>query len=122
MYDVRGEVVCFLLDGYDEYVKLPDGYDYVASLIKHKTQHKSVVIVTSRPNTTEDIEAYFDKNIKITGFIERDIQTCLEQLELSQTENPIISQYLDTHSDVRQLWYLPLHLSMLVYIANLLQT
>ena len=78
-------------DGYDEYVKLPDGYNYVTSLIKHKIQHKSVAVVTSHPSAIEDIEAYFDKNIEITGFVERDIQTCLELLELSKTENLIIS-------------------------------
>ena len=38
---IRGEGVCFLLDGYDEYVKLPDGYDYVTSLIKCKTLHNT---------------------------------------------------------------------------------
>ena len=32
---------CFLLDGYDECVKLPDGYDYVTSLIKCKTLHNT---------------------------------------------------------------------------------
>ena len=89
------------------YVKPPDGYDYVTSLIKRKTLHKSVVIVTSRPSAIEDIEAYFDK---IVGFGETGIQSYLEQLELSHTENPTIHQYLSTHPDVRRLCYLPLHL------------
>ena len=113
----RGDGVCFLLDGYDEYVKPPDGYDYVTSLIKRTRLPKSVVIVTSRPSAVEDIEAAFDKNVEIIGFGERGIQAYLEQLELSQTENQTIHQYLDAHPDVRKLCYLPLHLSMLVYIA-----
>ena len=113
-----GEGVCFLLDGYDEYVKPPDGYDYVTSLIKPKKKlAKSVVIVTSRSSAIEDIEAYFDRKVEIIGFGERGIQTYLEQLELSQTENKTIHQYFDVHPNVRQLCYLPLHLSMLVYVA-----
>ena len=114
----HGEGVCFLLDGYDEYVKPRDGYDYVTNLIQpHNRLPKSVVIVTSRPSAIEDIESYFDRNVEIIGFGERGIQTYLEQLELSKTENQTIHQYLSTHPDVRRLCYLPLHLSMLVYIA-----
>ena len=112
-----GEEVCFLLDGYDEYVKPMDGHDYVTSLIKQKKLTKSVVIVTSRPSAVEDIEVYFDRKVEIVGFGERGIQTYLEQLELSQEENQTIHQYFDAHPNVRQLCYLPLHLSMLVYVA-----
>ena len=115
--NTRGHGMCFLLDGYDEYVKPPDGYDYVTSLIKGKTLHKSVVIVTSRPSAIEDIESYFDRKVDIVGFGEAGIQTYLQQLELSQTENQTIHQYLSTHPNVKRLLYLPLHLSMLVYIA-----
>ena len=114
----HGEGVCFLLDGYDEYVKPRDGYDYVTNLIQpHNRLPKSVVIVTSRPSAIGDIEAYFDRNVEIIGFGETGIQSYLEQLELSQTENQTIHQYLSTHPDVRRLCYLPLHLSMLVYVA-----
>ena len=112
-----GERVCFLLDGYDEYIKPANGYDYVTSLIKRKKLAKSVVIVTSRPSSVEDIEAAFDRNVEIIGFGERGIQTYLEQLELSQTEYETIHQYFHTHPNVKQLCYLPLHLSMMVYIA-----
>ena len=112
-----GEGVCFLLDGYDEYIKPANGYDYVTSLIKREKLAKSVVIVTSRPSAVEDIEAAFDKNVEIIGFGERGIQTYLEQLELSQTEYETIHQYFHTHPNVKQLCYLPLHLSMMVYIT-----
>ena len=112
-----GEGVCFLLDGYDEYIKPANGYDYVTSLIKREKLAKSVVIVTSRPSAVEDIEAAFDRNVEIIGFGERGIQTYLEQLELSQTEYETIHQYFHTHPNVKQLCYLPLHLSMMVYIA-----
>jgi len=110
-----GEGVCFLLDGYDEYVKSHSGADYVASLIEGDSLPKSVVIVTSRPSAAENIEP--DRKVEIIGFGERGIQTYLEQLELSQTEYETIHQYFHTHPNVKQLCYLPLHLSMLVYIA-----
>lgn len=113
-----GEGVCFLLDGYDEYIKPLHCDDYVTRLIQLRNRlAKSVVIVTSRPSAVEDIETYFDRKVEIIGFGERGIQTYLEQMELSQTENQTIHQYFHTHPNVRQLCYLPLHLSMLVYVA-----
>ena len=112
-----GEGVCFLLDGYDEYVKPPDGYDYVTSLIKRENFTMSVVIVTSRPSAIEDIKSYFDRKVEILGFGERGIQAYLQQMELSQTENETIHEYLDIHPGVSHLCYLPLHLSMLVFVA-----
>ena len=97
--------------------KLPAGYDYVTSLIKREKLTKSVVIVTSRPHAAEVIERYFKRRIEIIGFGKSGIQTYLEQLELSQQENKTIHQYFDAHPNVRQLCYLPLHLSMVVYVA-----
>ena len=89
------------------YVKLPDGYDYIWYKLD-KTQNTAQVSCNSNI-MPKCYWGHWSILWQITGFVERDIQTCLELLELSQTENLIISQYLDTHSGVRQLWYLPLH-------------
>lgn len=108
-----GEGVCFLVDGFDEY----DGSGYIASLVRGNVLAKSVVIVTSRPSAAEDIKSTFHRMVEIIGFGEKSIKIYLEQLRLSQADNQPILQYLDTHPNVRQLCYLPLHLSMLVYVA-----
>ena len=39
---IRGEGVCFLLDGYDEYLKPPDGYDRLCYKL-NKTQNTAQV-------------------------------------------------------------------------------
>ena len=110
-----GEGTCFLLDGLDEY-DYKDS-NYITSLIQGDKLAKSVVIVTSRPSAIEDYEVFFDRKAEIIGFGEKGIQTYLEQLQLSSTEYQIIHQYLSIHPNIRQLCYLPLHLSMLVYVA-----
>lgn len=110
-----GEGTCFLLDGLDEYDY--KGSSYVTSLIRGEKLAKSVVIVTSRWTAIEDYEVHFHSKAEIIGFGEKGIQMYLEQLQLSKNEYQIINQYLSIHPNIRQLCYLPLHLSMLAYVA-----
>ena len=110
-----GKGICFLLDGYDEYVPTRHG-SYIDGLIKGIELTKSVVIVTSRPSTMTDIKYLFQRKIEIIGFTENRINTYLRQLQLSDVQNEAIYRYLDNHPNVKQMCYLPLHLSMLVYM------
>lgn len=112
-----GRGVCFLLDGYDEYSLSKHGRDYIYGLITGNELPKSVVIVTSRPSAIKEIKFLFQRKIDIIGFGESGIHTYLRQLELPNAQNQTIYQYLDNHPNIRQMCYLPLHLSMLVYIA-----
>ena len=108
-----GKGVCFLVDGFDEYV----GSGYIAGLVAGNRLAESTVIVTSRPSAAEDIKIFFHKVVEIIGFGEKGMQAYLEQLKLSDADYQIIDSYLKAHPNVRQLCYLPLHLSMLVYVA-----
>ena len=109
-----GKGVCFLLDGYDEYYPRSG---YVDGLLMKKYLKKSVVILTSRPSAVDEIKDGFHRKVEIIGFGNASVQTFLEQLQLPDAKHRIINDYLSTHPNVRQLCYLPLHLSMLVYIA-----
>lgn len=111
-----GRGVCFLLDGYDEYAPSRHG-NYINMLVTGNELTKSVVIVTSRPSTVKDIKFLFQRNIEIIGFGEHEIDTYLKQLQLPDAQNTLIYQYLENHPNVKQMCYLPLHLSMLVYVA-----
>jgi energy-coupling factor transporter ATP-binding protein EcfA2 len=108
-----GDGICFLLDGLDEY----DGSDFIASLVGGNTLSKSAVIVTSRPSAAKDIEHLFHRVVEIIGFEEEGIKMYLKQLKLPEDKYKTIYQYLYSHPDIMQLCYLPLHLSMLVYVA-----
>ena len=112
----NGRGVCFLLDGYDEYIPSRHG-SYINRLVTGNELSKSVVIVTSRPSAVKDMKFLFQRNIEIIGFGERGINTYLKQLHLSDAQNTTIYQYLYNHPNIRQMCYLPLHLSMLVYVA-----
>ena len=111
----QGRGVCILLDGFDEYVY--DSTDYVSNLIHGYSLSEAVVILTSRPAPAEIIESSFPRKIEIIGFGDSGIKMYLDQLKLSQDENQTITEYFQNHPTIKQLCYLPLHLSMLVYIA-----
>ena len=111
-----GRGVCFLLDGYDEYIPSKHG-NYINGLVTGNELTKSVVIVTSRPSAVKDMKFLFQRKIEIIGFGERGIDTYLKQLHLSDEQNTMIYQYLYNHPNIRQMCYLPLHLSMLVYVS-----
>ena len=112
----NGKGICFLLDGYDEYIPSRHG-NYINGIILGSKLTTSVVIMTSRPNAIMEIQKKFPRIIEITGFTESSINTYLKQLQLPDAQHKAIYQYLDNYN-IRQICYLPLHLSMLVYIAT----
>ena len=70
----------------------------------------------------QDIKFLFHRKIEIISFGEHGIDTYLKQLQLTDAQNAVIYPYLDNHPNVKQMCYLPLHLSMLVYIAIITDT
>ena len=116
-----GRGVCFLLDGYDEYIPSRHG-NYINGLVSRNELTESVVIVTSRPSAVKDIKFLFHREIEIIGFGERGINAYLKQIHLPDAQNSTIYLYLDNHPNIKQMCYLPLHLSMLVYIAIITDT
>jgi Ran GTPase-activating protein (RanGAP) involved in mRNA processing and transport/DNA polymerase III delta prime subunit len=111
----HGEGVCFLLDDFHEH----NGSSYIAKLVQGKVLSKSVVVATSRLGSATDIKNFFHRVVEITGFREKSIEMFLRQLNLSGAEYQSIHQHIRSHPNVMQFSSLPLHLSMLVYIAVL---
>ncbi len=111
----HGSNVCFLLDGYDEYLSTSDGSDYINRLISKSVLRESVVVLTSRPKAVEGIKDKF-YHIEVAGFGDEGVQLYLEQFNASSVDT--IYKYFALHPNIHQLCYLPLHLAMLVYIAT----
>ena len=112
----EGSNVCFLLDGYDEYLSSQGSSDYVNQLIHKDILRASVVILTSRPKAVEDIKSDFH-HFEVIGFGDDGIKAFLEQFDFPGVKDLIYS-YFNLHPNVHHMCYLPLHLSMLVYIAT----
>ena len=91
--------------------------NFLRKLIKGAFLSKSTVIVTSRPRGIEDVKGYFTVLTEIIGFSRLDIETSLLQLEAPL--RTVISEYFDFNPNVKKMCYLPLHMTMIIYLASL---
>ena len=116
--DTDGDRVAFVLDALDEYhPSYHLKHDHVFKLIKNISLPKSAIIVTSRSRRIDDIRKYFSQRVEVEGFNETDIDISL--LRLGPPLGPVIAQYLDQSPNVKQMCYLPLHMTMIIYLASL---
>ncbi len=78
---------------------------------------KSVVIISSRPRSIDNIKNVFTKVFEVTGFRRADIEKTLLQLETSLRIS--IENYFDNNPNVKKMCDLPLHMTMIIYLASL---
>ena len=112
----KGEGYAFIIDGFDEYFP-QERNDFLVKMIKGTLFPKSTVIVMSRPRGIEDMKAYFTMLVEIIGFSRLDIETSLLQLE--KPLHSVIGEYFDNNPNVKKMCYLPLHMTMIIYLASL---
>ena len=115
----EGAGIAFILDGFDEYYQgtSMDKHKFFLNLIKHTFLPKLTVIVLSRPRGLEDTRSYFTKFVEIVGFSQTDIEASL--LHLGAPLPTVIRKYLNKNPNVKQMCYLPLHMTMIIYLASL---
>ena len=116
---LRGENTVFVLDGFDEYFPnyAEEKNELVLRLIKGTFLPKSVLIIMSRPRSVDDVRSYFKKVFEVTGFRRLDIETSLFNLGLPL--RTLIEDYFDNNPNVKKMCYLPLHMTMIIYLASL---
>ena len=86
--------------------------DFIYQLIEGKTLPN---IVASRPNASYPLRKHFTRKIEVVGFRKHQIQQYISALPT--TSAAIISEYLDWHKNVALVSYLPLHLTIVTYLA-----
>ena len=116
---LRGEKTVFVLDGFDEYFPnyAEQKNELVLRLIRGTFLPKSVIIIMSRPRSVDDVRSYFKKVVEVTGFRRLDIETSLFNLGLPL--RTLIEDYFDSNPNVKKMCYLPLHMTMIIYLASL---
>jgi len=117
----RGENVAFIFDGFDELPAELQRDSFVTSIIKGtnvgKIFQQSMVVVTSRPTATLSLHNIVDRRIEILGFPkeERD-KYILLSLKESPDKKQELDRYLKQHPIINGLCYIPLHLSILLFL------
>jgi len=111
-----GKGICFLLDALNDYTpQTPENDDYVYKLIKGVvTLAKAAMIVTSRVNDLIS-EQHFTRKIVVVGYSEHQIEQYINALPHHVANK--LSKYLNFHTNVKDLCYLPLHLAIVTYLA-----
>ena len=121
--DSKGEGVCFILDGLDEYIG-NNKENVIQELIYKKILPLAMVIVASRPVGTAILRrknAPVTKRIEVLGFTRENIWRYIEKypFECDDTASKLTA-YLNLHSNVLHMCYLPVHASMVCYLYALL--
>ena len=110
----------FLLDGLDEYLPR-DRYSFIFRLIRKEVLPKSVVIVASRPAAAADFRSIATRQIEVIGFLKPQIQHYIDSYQFSADfKCQGLHKYLDAHPNVLHMCYLPIHISMVCFLYDLL--
>ena len=119
--DHNGEGICFIFDGLDEYNPESKGRTYIFQLIQRKHLQKAVVIVASRPAATAKLRKMATKQVEVIGFLKEQISQYIENYSFSEENKiPNLRKYLDQHSNVHHMCYLPIHTAMVCYLFDVM--
>ena len=117
--DSKGEGVCFILDGLDEYIG-NNKENVIQELLYKRILPLAMVIVASRPVGTaipRRNKAPVTKRIEVLGFTRENIWRYIEKypFECDDTASKLTA-YLNLHINVLHMCYLPVHASMVCYL------
>ena len=118
-----GKGVCIVLDGLDEYPRCSQPGNFVLELLRGRKLPDSVVIASSRPAAAHHLRQYATKRVEVLGFLRPEIQLYIqEHYEENGDQVKRLNMYLEHHPNIRHMCYLPLHLAMVVYLNDVLES
>ena len=114
-----GENVVFLLDGYDEYSYGMSKHNIVKKILTRELFTKSIVVVSSRPAATIEFRQRATKYIEVVGFLKAQVIHYIKCFfENNEKKASSLIQHLESHPNLLNICYLPLHCAMLVFLAQ----
>ena len=115
----KGEGVCFILDGLDEYIG-NNGENVIQELIYKRILPLAMVIVASRPVGTavHRNNAKVSKRIEVLGFTRGNIDRYINNYPFGDDTNMAskLMAHLKLHTNTLHMCYLPVHASMVCYL------
>ena len=117
--DSKGEGVCFILDGLDEYIG-NNGENVIQELIYKRILPLAMVIVASRPVGTavHRNNAKVSKRIEVLGFTRGNIDRYINNYPFGDDANMAskLMAHLKLHTNTLHMCYLPVHASMVCFL------
>ena len=113
----NGEDLALLFDGYDEYPERLRNDSLVADILKRKVLPCCGLIVSSRPHTSVRLREQATVRVDILGFTEADREHYIKESMRNQPQKiDELTQYLQDHSTISSLCFIPFNLVVLAYL------
>ena len=115
----KGDGLCFVLDGLNEYFPVRKENTLIFKLIKKEILPRAVVIATSRSFDTDQLKIAPTKHVKLLGFQKKQVFKSIEKYKFSNGDKAKdLQSYLLLHPNVLHMFYLPLHAFLMCYLFD----
>ena len=106
--------LALLLDGYDEMLK-KDGL--IADILKREVLPQCSLIISSRPHASVSLRKQATVKIDIWGFTEAEREHYIKESMKDQSQKiDDLTHYLQDHSTISSLCFIPFNIAVLVYL------
>ena len=113
----NGEDLALLFDGYDEYPERLRNDSLVADILKRKVLPRCGLIVSSRPHASVSLRQKATVRVDILGFTEAEREHYIKESMKDQPQKIVeLTQYLQSHSTISSLCFIPFNLVVLAYL------
>ena len=113
----NGEDLVLLFDGYDEYPERLRKDSLIADILKREVLPHCGLIVSSRPNASVRLREQATVRVDILGFTEAEREQYIkESMKDQQQKIDELTQYLQDHSTISSLCFVPFNIVVLVYL------
>ena len=111
----EGVNTVFAFDGLDEYSTIEN--NLITNIIKGEIFPNALVIVTSRPASSQKFRRYASKKVEVLGFLQHNVKEYIRSYfaETPDKADNLIN-HLDGHANLMNMCYLPLHAAMLAFL------
>ena len=113
----NGEDLALLIDGYDEYPERLQKDSLIADILERHTLPRCGLIASSRPHASISLREQATVRVDILGFTEAERTLYIKESMKGQPQKiDELTQYLQDHSTISSLCFVPFNLVILVYL------
>ena len=113
----NGEDLALLFDGYDEYPERLRKDSLIVDILKRKELPRCGLIVSSRPHASVSLRQKATVRVDILGFTEAEREHYIKESMKGQPQKiDELTQYLQGHSTISSLCFVPFNLLVLAYL------
>ena len=113
----NGDGLALLFDGYDEYPERLRKDSLIADILKREVLPRCGLIVSSRPHASVSLREQATVRVDILGFTEAEREHYIKESMKGQPQKiDELTQYLQGHSTISSLCFVPFNLLVLAYL------